>query len=128
MHKYSRQREAVKRFLSDRKDHPTAEQVYEALRLDIPDISLGTVYRNLAALTEAGEIRKVVCENDEKSHFDPDTSPHLHFCCTRCHGLSDVSAVSVSGLIEQVGPQIPGEVERIEMILYGICSDCLIKE
>ena len=57
--KYSRQRESIKNFLAGRKDHPTAETVYSNLRQEQPHISLGTVYRNLALLTELGEIRKI---------------------------------------------------------------------
>ena len=54
--KYSRQREAIKCFLMTRKDHPTADVVYHSLRADFPNISLGTVYRNLTLLADLGEI------------------------------------------------------------------------
>ena len=57
--KYSRQREAIKSFLMTRKDHPTADVVYHSLRADFPNISLGTVYRNLSLLSDLGEIQKI---------------------------------------------------------------------
>ena len=56
--KYSRQRESIKEFLRSRTDHPTADTVYENLRQIYPNISLGTVYRNLSLLSDIGEIRK----------------------------------------------------------------------
>lgn len=57
--KYSRQREAIKDFLMTRKDHPTADVVYENIKKIYPNISLGTVYRNLSLLSEIGEIQKL---------------------------------------------------------------------
>lgn len=57
--KYSRQRESIKEFLRSRTDHPTADTVYENLRQIYPNISLGTVYRNLSLLSDIGEIRKL---------------------------------------------------------------------
>lgn len=60
--KYSRQRESIKEFLMTRTDHPTADTVYHQLRKIYPNISLGTVYRNLALLADIGEIQKIVPE------------------------------------------------------------------
>ena len=57
--KYSRQREAIIHFLKSRKDHPTAEVIYQHLKEDQPNLSLGTVYRNLNLLAEIGEIQKL---------------------------------------------------------------------
>lgn len=58
MIKYSRQREAILKDLQSRRDHPTADMVYESVRKEYPNISLGTVYRNLAFLTESGQVLK----------------------------------------------------------------------
>ena len=57
--KYSKQRESIKLFLAERKDHPTADVIYLNIREQFPHISLGTVYRNLALLSELGEIKKL---------------------------------------------------------------------
>ena len=72
--KYSRQREAIKCFLMTRKDHPTADVVYHSLRADFPNISLGTVYRNLDFLTESKEILKLESAGSIR-RFDGDTRP-----------------------------------------------------
>ena len=79
--KYSRQREAIKCFLMTRKDHPTADVVYHSLRADFPNISLGTVYRNLTLLADLGEIARLRL-GDGVDHFDADTSRHYHFICS----------------------------------------------
>ena len=76
--KYSRQREAIVKFLEERKDHPTAEFIYNNIREEYPNISLGTVYRNLSLLVELGKITKVTCD-DGNDHFDPNIKPHYHF-------------------------------------------------
>ena len=76
--KYSRQRESIKACLMGRKDHPTADALYTSIREQFPNISLGTVYRNLNLLVELGEIRKLSC-GDGTDHFDYDTSPHYHY-------------------------------------------------
>lgn len=60
--KYSRQRESIKEFLMTRTDHPTADTVYHQLRKIYPNISLGTIYRNLALLADIGEIQKICTE------------------------------------------------------------------
>ena len=59
--KYSRQRESIKASLMNRHDHPTADALYASIREEFPNISLGTVYRNLNLLVETGEIRKLTC-------------------------------------------------------------------
>ena len=75
--KYSRQRESIKEFLMSRTDHPTADVVYENMKLIYPNISLGTVYRNLSLLADIGEIRKL-------SAAQTDLMPALSSTVTSC--------------------------------------------
>ena len=77
--KYSRQRESIKNCLMNRTDHPTADTLYLTVREEFPNISLGTVYRNLNLLAELGEITRFSC-GDGSEHFDFRTEPHYHFC------------------------------------------------
>ena len=72
--KHSRQREMIKEFLISRKDHPSADVVYHNVRLQNPNISLGTVYRNLTLLAQIGEIQRLRV-GDGIDRFDADTSP-----------------------------------------------------
>ena len=80
MLKYSKQREAIKNFLVTRYDHPTAETVYLNIRKEFPNISLGTVYRNLNLLAEIGEIQKL-SSGIGPDRFDGNPAPHYHFIC-----------------------------------------------
>ena len=87
--KYSRQREAIKSYLVSRHDHPTADMVYTAIRKIYPNISLGTVYRNLTLLEEQGDIIKISCgENSDR--FDGRTDPHYHIICRECGCVEDL--------------------------------------
>ena len=88
--KYSRQRAAILSFLQSRRDHPTAETVYTSMKEAFPNISLGTVYRNLNQLAEAGMIAKHSFGVLSIDHFDYNTSPHYHFVCKCCNAVIDL--------------------------------------
>ena len=75
--KYSRQRESIKHFLATTKEHPTADTVYTHVKEEFPNISLGTVYRNLKLLTDLGEAIKITAP-DGGDRFDGCTQPHNH--------------------------------------------------
>ena len=108
--KYSRQREAILQFLMTRKDHPTADAVYANIRKEFPNISLGTVYRNLSLLTELGEIIKIPTEGADR--FDARVAPHNHFICKSCGRVMDIM-ISVKNPVEEINAQwYGGEVEE----------------
>ena len=87
--KYSRQRQLIYNFLMNRKDHPTADVVYQNVRQEYPNISLGTVYRNLTLLADRGEILRLQV-GDGADHFDAETSRHCHFVCSECGSVTDM--------------------------------------
>ncbi|MBE6809489.1 MAG: transcriptional repressor [Ruminococcaceae bacterium] len=121
MANYSKQREAILNELRGRCDHPTASQVYEGVREVIPNISLGTVYRNLASLVESGEILSVTV-GDGKEHFDGDKSFHLHLHCKCCGAIID-SRVKDDKLnsIAKFDGFAP---ETSVCVVYGLCKNC----
>ena len=69
--KYSRQREAIKHYLASTKEHPTADTVYMHVKKEFPNISLGTVYRNLNLLTDIGEAIKISTPKEETDLMEP---------------------------------------------------------
>ena len=89
--KYSRQRESIKVCLQGRKDHPTADMLYTDVRKEFPNISLGTVYRNLSLLSELGEIKRLTT-GDGPDRFDGDTSTHHHFICRKCQCVTSAKS------------------------------------
>ena len=125
-YKYSRQREAIKSFLATRKDHPTADVVYMNMRKEFPNISLGTVYRNLSLLVELGEAIKVPC-SDGSEHFDGCTLPHYHFQCRECEAVLDIDIPDSDVLVElnhAANEAFGGEIEGHEIFFFGKCQKC----
>lgn len=125
--KYSRQRESIKSCLMERKDHPTADAVYMSIREEYPNISLGTVYRNLNLLVELGEVVRLTC-GDGADHFDADTSPHYHFVCRDCGQVIDLPMQTREDLNRIAEEHIEGQVNSHTIFFYGSCKDCSTKK
>jgi Fur family peroxide stress response transcriptional regulator len=125
--KYSRQREAIKHHLKARGDHPTAEQVYESVRQTLPNISLGTVYRNLALLEKDGEIVKV-SNGAGRDRYDGNLIPHYHFSCCSCGQVTDVFLEVDDTMNQRAAKATGGKVLSQSVIFYGICKACMKAE
>jgi len=120
--KYSRQREAIKENMINRKDHPTADMVYNDIRKSFPNISLGTVYRNLQLLTEIGELQRIKV-GDGLDHFDADISRHYHFFCNNCGAVLDVEFDDLK--IDNINPQnFDGRITDYSLLFTGECGNC----
>lgn len=119
---YSRQREMLLSVLKDTRSHPTANDIYEEMRKRDPKISLGTVYRNLALLTENGVILRIDTEHDSV-HYDGFTHPHYHFVCNGCGEVSDLS-VNPLDINEAVENETGGSVAGHTLVFYGKCKKC----
>ena len=102
--KYSRQRQMIYNFLMTRKDHPTADVVYRNVREEFPNISLGTVYRNLT-----------------------DTSKHCHFICSNCSAVTDMQLDCLEELLIKAQQTFDGRIDRQSTCFYGVCGSCLDK-
>ena len=124
--KYSRQRQLIHSFLMTRKDHPTADVVYQNVRQEYPNISLGTVYRNLTLLADRGEIQRLQV-GDGVDHFDADTSRHCHFVCTGCGCVTDLQLDCLDHILTDARKKFDGRIERQSTFFYGLCRDCLNK-
>ncbi len=121
--KYSRQREAIKEYLLHTKEHPTADTVYMHIRGIYPNISLGTVYRNLNLLAEQGEILKINCR-DGSDRFDGNPNLHYHFICNECGQVIDLNMESIEHINVIANAGFMGKVEGHVTFFYGICPQC----
>ena len=121
--KHSKQREMIYAFLKTRKDHPTADVVYENVRIERPNISLGTVYRNLTLLTDLGQIQRLRV-GDGTDHFDADISPHYHFICSKCGAVIDLEMDSIEDILDTAGENFDGTIEGHVTYFYGLCGNC----
>ncbi|MCR5283098.1 MAG: transcriptional repressor [Lachnospiraceae bacterium] len=124
--KHSKQRDAILNFLMSRKDHPTADVVYSHLREEYPNISLGTVYRNLTLLSELGQIKRLHI-GDGVDHFDADTSQHYHFLCSECGAVIDLKMETIDHINQLAGVGFDGQIAGNITYFYGLCPKCSAK-
>ena len=124
MKKYSRKRNAILEAIRSTKTHPTAEWVYNHLKPEYPDLSLGTVYRNISMFRDEGEIVSVGVVNGQE-HFDGTVEPHTHFICEKCGGILDIDCGACDGLCESVSEQFGLKAIRHELTFRGYCGSCI---
>ena len=124
MIKHSRQREAIRENLMHRRDHPTAEMVYMDIKEDFPNISLGTVYRNLTLLSELGEIQKI-STGAGPDRFDGNPKPHCHFQCRTCHHVLDIPFGNLADISAHAQKNFLGIIEGNAIQFFGICPECI---
>lgn len=123
MAKFSRQRELIKQNLRSRYDHPTADAVYTSIREEIPNISLGTVYRNLRLLVEQGELLSLNM-GDGKEHFDGNVNKHYHFICNCCGFVYDIMMDELD-INRNASAHFDGKITGHSTYFYGLCKNCL---
>lgn len=121
--KYSHQREAILQFLRTRTDHPTADTVYHNIKQTIPNISLGTIYRNLNQLADSGIILRLPCDG-KTDHFDAFTHPHCHLMCRACGAVKDIPLDPSELLIQKASTLSDDNIEAASVLFYGICASC----
>ena len=121
--RHSSQREAIMEFLKTRKDHPTADVVYQNVKKTFPNISLGTVYRNLTLLSETGSLLRLHV-GDGTDHFDADTSNHYHFVCESCHCVDDLPMKSIETIDQIAQERFDGTIRGHVIYFYGLCNKC----
>ena len=126
--RYSKKREAILEAMRMTKSHPTAEWLYQQLKPEHPDLSLGTVYRNLTFFREQGVIRSVgVVDGHER--FDANTENHTHFVCTCCHSVIDIPDIAAGEQVEQqVCRQYGFRTDHHDLTVFGTCDQCIKNE
>ena len=119
--RYSKQRELVLQTVEALCDHPTAEEIYEKTVPECPNISLGTVYRNLNSLVDAGLVRRVSIPG-KADRFDHTLCWHSHLYCNACGNVVDAE-VDEKQVMKLVRRQ-KGVVQDCAVVLFGLCEDC----
>ena len=126
--RFSKKRQAIYDALMDSLEHPNAEMVYQSLKGDYPDLSLGTVYRNIKGMVQSGD---VICVGhvDGKERYDAHLQPHVHLVCRGCGAVVDIdldpgleaqcTALSLSNDIEM-------DVRSLHFA--GLCKVCKSKK
>lgn len=124
--RYSAQKMMIEDALR-RLDHPTASEIYEDIRKKYPNISLGTVYRNLGNMVEAGQVVRIKL-GDEPDRFDINTHEHLHVTCKVCGRVFDANSHEIKDALTEINEFLEEStgvlIEDRTMYFQGICSSC----
>ena len=122
--KYSKKRQAILDALRNTTEHPSAEMLYARLKPEYPDLSLGTVYRNLAMFIRDGDVISVGTVSGQE-RYDANTKPHAHFICTCCGKVEDLPmAAPAPALLEDAGRLAEATVTGYQLQFTGLCSGC----
>ena len=123
--KHFRKRDAILTYLRHTREHPSAETVYAALKPQIPDLSLGTVYRNISLFKQQGLIVSLGSVNGVE-RYDGNIDPHVHFVCTGCGSILDLHNMHVP---EELNNAASGEanavVDHCHLTFHGRCRACV---
>lgn len=123
--RFTEQRAAVFRFLASTDCHPSADEVFLAVRRDLPGISLATVYKSLETLVGCGLAVKLTY-SDGSARYDGRTDPHHHARCLRCGRVVDISGHLADGEFESLRDRAHGfTVTGYRLELSGYCPDCV---
>ncbi len=124
--RYSKQRETILDILKGTTRHPTAEWIYDQARELMPNISLGTVYRNLSQLDDQGSIRKIF--DDGHVRYDGNIEAHDHFRCLECQRIYDISLADLNlsrdDFPDRLSMKGQFKVMQINLELLGLCNEC----
>ena len=123
--KHFKKRDAILSCLQSTDTHPSAEWIHEAVRKEIPNISLATVYRNLNLFKEQGLIQSLgTVQGTER--FDGNTAPHVHYICTNCGRVLDLPELQVPADLNYAAAQASGgRVGSCQLTFTGICGRCI---
>lgn len=123
MIKYSKQRELIYETVLNNRTHPTADFVYNNLKINHPGLSLGTVYRNLQHLSDSGKILKLNIPG-KADRYDGDLSPHYHTVCEKCGEVGDIFIDYIKDIDKLVETKAGVKVNSHNIIFNITCEKC----
>lgn len=120
----TKQRKLILDIIMSSDGHMTAEEIFLKAKQLHPSIAVGTVYRNLSLMTEAGEIRRLTM-HDSPDRYDRSTIPHEHLICRECGELSDITVSDLKNYLEK---KTGMEILAYDLNLIYICNKCKGRE
>ena len=119
----SKKRDLILQTVRENRIHGTAEQIYELVKNEMPEIGIATVYRNLHTLAEQGLILKLSVKDGDR--FDGCTDEHSHLICNCCGKMFDIDYCPTSELSEMAQNEIGFNCTASQLIGVGVCKECL---
>jgi Fe2+ or Zn2+ uptake regulation protein len=120
----TKQRAVILEILHKGGSHPTAEAIYHEARKVLPNISLGTVYRNLNFLREQGLAREIRTNSESSSRFEGKCPPHAHFHCTECQAVMDLPLPTCLNEVPWNMETDISSVNTMDLHVTGACKGC----
>lgn len=122
--KHSKQRDLILEVVMNSCEHPTADMIYKEVKNKFPNISLGTIYRNLNLLVDLGYIKKISMPNGS-DRFDKTTYSHYHFHCNQCDNIFDIESSKFKDLNKIIKKEFNHNVYYHDIVFIGECSNCI---
>lgn len=119
--RFSKQRDLILNIVQGTRSHPTADWIYGEVRKELPNVSLGTVYRNLGQLVDNKLLKSI--NIDGTIHYDAFLDDHQHFQCKSCNNIYDID-ISIIDFVSQIESKTNHKIDGCQIHLVGICKDC----
>lgn len=120
----TRQRKVILEGLKNSTSHPTAGEVYDMVRQELPRVSLGTVYRNLETLSRDGNILKLDLDDEGQKRFDGRIDPHYHLRCLNCGRVLDINLPPQIEIIDKANRITDCQITGHKLEFTGLCPRC----
>ncbi len=120
------QRQSILQYLIEADSHPTADEIYQSLSPQFPNMSVATVYNNLKVFKETGLVKELTY-GDASSRFDFETHNHYNIICYQCGKITDFHYPRLDE-VEQLAQHVTSfSVTHHRMEIYGVCPECQSK-
>ncbi|MFV0249727.1 MAG: transcriptional repressor [Bacilli bacterium] len=121
------QRETILKVIQNSCEHLNTEIIYDMVKKEIPNISLGTIYRNLNQLVELKQIKKIYMAQGSDC-YDKTLNLHSHLYCNKCHKIYDINNFIIENITNQVQNYLECEITNQDLLFCGICKQCQEKK
>ena len=124
LHRQSIPRELIFNYIQLCDTHPSADEIFQALKPKYPSLSLATIYNTLQFLVSEGKISVLGDLGDRRIHFDKSVDPHLNMVCERCKKVIDIPSKVIDRSLAQVEAESGFKIHGSRFIFFGLCPDC----
>ncbi len=122
--KLTPQRIAILEFLEGNTDHPSADDIFQAIKIKHPTVSFATVYNTVQTLRDRGFIMEITID-PERKHYDPNANRHHHVICTKCSKIGDIFEDYTDSLNLPEEDKMEFTITGNHVNFYGLCRDCI---
>jgi len=123
-HRITPQRLAILKIIAENRNHPSAEAIFEQVKVNFPTSSMATVYKTLSVLKELGEVLELEFSSDYNRYDGNRPFPHPHLICTRCKKIIDPDLSGIAEITKNLASETGYKIISLRMDFYGLCPDC----